>query len=200
MTEAGRTRGGPARGRNAELTRAAIVEAAAQHFAARGFTSVTLQDIAGDADVTPALINRYFGSKRALFEIVAASEFGHDPTWPDTATDIARRMIEFWSDTQGPTPALALLRSMDIDDGALLDAEIERRVRAPLREKYARRSDADAIVRLLTSLTMGLGLFGIDTLLGKSPGRPSDRELLAVEHKLAAMIEACLARPSRRRM
>jgi AcrR family transcriptional regulator len=200
MTEVRRTRVGPARGRNADLTRSEIVKAAARHFALRGYTYVTLQDIANDADVTPALINRYFGSKRALFEVVASSEFGQDPTWPDSATDIARRMIEFWSDEQGRAPALALVRSIDIDDGRMLDAEIERRVRAPLRNKYRRRADVEQIVRLLTSLTMGLGLFGVHALLGHDdePGL-SERELTLLHQKLAEMIDACLDRPQQGR-
>lgn len=33
---------------------------------------MTLQEIADDAGVAPALVNRYFVSKRALFELVAA--------------------------------------------------------------------------------------------------------------------------------
>ncbi|SFQ28853.1 MULTISPECIES: TetR/AcrR family transcriptional regulator [Actinomadura] len=185
-------RGGPARGRNAELTRAEIVKAAARHFAARGYAHVTLQEIAADADVTAALINRYFGSKRALFEVVASAKFGYEPEMPDTAPEWARRLLEFWDDVQARTPAVALVRSVDLDGGTLLQAELEERFTGPLRAKLGDRDDSETILRLMASLTMGLGLFGIGAIFGRSLDDLSEHERDALERKLTKIIEACL--------
>ncbi|MTD55673.1 TetR/AcrR family transcriptional regulator [Amycolatopsis pithecellobii] len=186
-------RGGPARGRNAEVTRSEIVKAAARHFAARGYAHVTLQDIASDADVTAALINRYFGSKRALFEVVAAAEFGYDNTVPETAPELARGLIAFWCNVQARTSAVALVRSIDLDNGALLQTELEHRIISPLRERLRGRADAEVIVRLVTSLTMGVGLFGLGALFGGPFEELREPQRAALERRLTKVIEACLA-------
>jgi len=56
-----------ARKRDAEATRIAILEAAKHHFARSGFEGTFLRDIAAEAGVDAALINRYFGGKDGLF-------------------------------------------------------------------------------------------------------------------------------------
>jgi len=60
-TDAGRTR-------DADATRDTLLRAARRRFAANGYASTTVRDIAGDAGVNVALINRYFTSKEGLFE------------------------------------------------------------------------------------------------------------------------------------
>src|SRR3954463_3784932 len=55
------------RKRNAEATRAAILAAGKSHFARSGYEGAYLRDIAADAGVDAALINRYFGGKESLF-------------------------------------------------------------------------------------------------------------------------------------
>src|SRR5215470_15120321 len=59
-----------ARKRDAEATRAAILAAAKEHFAKSGYDGAFLKDIAADAGVDAALINRYFGGKDGLFQAV----------------------------------------------------------------------------------------------------------------------------------
>lgn len=55
------------RKRDAEITRAAILEAAKGHFSLLGYDCAVLRDIARDAGVDVALVKRYFGGKEALF-------------------------------------------------------------------------------------------------------------------------------------
>lgn len=57
-----------ARRRDAARTKKALLDAASRRFAADGYASTTVRDIADDAGVNVALINRYFGSKEGLFE------------------------------------------------------------------------------------------------------------------------------------
>ena len=52
----------------ADQTKAAILESAQYLFATKGYTEAGVRDIAARANVNPALITRYFGSKIALFE------------------------------------------------------------------------------------------------------------------------------------
>ena len=54
-------------GGNAAATRQAILEAATRRFATQGYQRAGVREIAADAGVTAALVNRYFGSKEGLF-------------------------------------------------------------------------------------------------------------------------------------
>ncbi len=61
------------RPRNAEATRAAILNAARERFARESYDDVGMRDIAGDVGVDAALVSRYFGSKDELFTAVLDS-------------------------------------------------------------------------------------------------------------------------------
>jgi AcrR family transcriptional regulator len=71
------------RRRNAELTRAAILEAAKVQFAQLGYDRAVLRDIAGTAGVDVALVKRYFGGKEALFVEALKAAFLPEgmPSW-----------------------------------------------------------------------------------------------------------------------
>ena len=66
-------RKGKRTGRRSERTKAAILAAAREHFAACGYERATIRAIAADAGVDPAMVMRYFGNKEKLF--AAAAEF-----------------------------------------------------------------------------------------------------------------------------
>jgi AcrR family transcriptional regulator len=61
------------RPRNAEATRAAILNAARERFARESYDDVGMRDVAGDVGVDAALVSRYFGSKEDLFTAVLDS-------------------------------------------------------------------------------------------------------------------------------
>ena len=56
------------RSRDAASTRRLLLNAARRRFARDGYATTTVRDIAADAGVNVALINRYFTSKEGLFE------------------------------------------------------------------------------------------------------------------------------------
>jgi AcrR family transcriptional regulator len=56
------------RPRDAAKTRQMLLAAARRRFAEDGYAATTVRDIADDAGVNVALINRYFSSKEGLFE------------------------------------------------------------------------------------------------------------------------------------
>ena len=66
------------RKRDAEATRAAILEAAKTQFALQGYDCTVLRDIAREAGVDVALVKRYFGGKEALFLEALNASFGTD--------------------------------------------------------------------------------------------------------------------------
>jgi AcrR family transcriptional regulator len=58
----------PSRRRDATKTRQLLLDAARRRFANDGYAATTVRDIAEEAGVNVALINRYFTSKEGLFE------------------------------------------------------------------------------------------------------------------------------------
>src|SRR3974390_1283980 len=71
------------RKRDAEATRAAILAAAKKHCARSGYDGAFVRDIAADAGVDAALINRYFGGKQGLFAAALKDSIDGDrvATW-----------------------------------------------------------------------------------------------------------------------
>ena len=57
-------------------TRSAIVAAAEEEFAAKGYDLASAREICRRAGVNSALLSRYFGSKEGLYRIVAKRLFG----------------------------------------------------------------------------------------------------------------------------
>ncbi|MFP3988677.1 TetR family transcriptional regulator [Streptomyces sp. E11-3] len=62
----------PAAPRRSDATRAAILDAARERFAADGYERATIRAIARDAEIDPSMVMRYYGNKEGLF--AAASE------------------------------------------------------------------------------------------------------------------------------
>jgi AcrR family transcriptional regulator len=87
----------PKRKRDAATTREEIVEAAIRRFATRGYERAGVYEIAADAGVAGALVNRYFGSREGLFaEVIRrALDMAHllgrgGPTWRTTSPGSCR--------------------------------------------------------------------------------------------------------------
>lgn len=99
-------------------TRGQIIEAARAAFAERGLDATTIRQIAADADVDPALVHHYFGTKNDLF--LAVLELPVDPADlleravgddPERAGEqLVRAFVTAWDSPVG-TAAAALLRS-----------------------------------------------------------------------------------------
>lgn len=100
------------RRRSAPATRAAILSAARARFAGEGYERTTLRAIAGDVGVDAAMVNRYFGSKEALF--AEAAEFQlqlpdlTDVAPEDLAGVLLPRFFAVWEDD---ATFLALMRA-----------------------------------------------------------------------------------------
>lgn len=103
-----------ARRRDAARTRKALVDAASRRFAVDGYASTTVRDIADDAGVNVALINRYFGSKEGLFEaclvnLVEESRQEVASSSPDKVADSVARLIAGPTGDKGHREFLPLL-------------------------------------------------------------------------------------------
>lgn len=99
-------------------TRAEILAAARDAFAAEGFERSSIRRIAAAAGVDPALIHHYFGTKDKLF--LAAVEAPFDPAEmipkvfqpgrPDLGTHLVRTFVGIW-DSEVGNRAAAFLRT-----------------------------------------------------------------------------------------
>ncbi|MGC3858835.1 TetR family transcriptional regulator [Micromonospora chersina] len=107
------------RARRSDATRAAILRAARERFAADGYERATIRAIAADARIDPSMVMRYYGSKEGLF--AAAAEF--DLRLPDLAAvppdrlgeTLIRHFLHRW---EGDETLAALLRAASTNPGA----------------------------------------------------------------------------------
>jgi AcrR family transcriptional regulator len=126
------------RPRNAFATRDAILQSATLAFSRAGYDGVGLREIAKEAGVTAILVNRYFGSKEALFEAVVERLFADGNLFSGGVEDLAYRVacgivakaktVEVTAD-----PLLLILRSAsNIRASSILRDKIERHFEGPL--------------------------------------------------------------------
>jgi len=167
------------RKRDAEATRAAILNAARLHFAQSGYDRAPLRDIAADAGADVALIKRYFGGKEGLFEAALKASFGADRLagWNRASfgRDIALMMA---GDThQHPERAQSfqfLLRAATSPTTApMLNAAVQERFMEPIRD-WLGGEDVEARARLLAATFIG---FLVERLIRNQPLEGREREV-----------------------
>ena len=107
------------RPRGSETSKAAILAAARERFAADGYERATIRAIAADADIDPAMVMRYFGNKEKLF--AAAADF--DLRLPELAAlprsrvgaALVEHFVQRWEEDD---TFMALLRAAVTNDAA----------------------------------------------------------------------------------
>jgi AcrR family transcriptional regulator len=100
-------------------TRASILAAAAECFAADGFDATSMRHVAAAAGVDPALVRRFFGSKEQLFSEVAAALIVPERALaavtegtPEAAGErLVRYFLSLLGDVSQPGPFFGLIRS-----------------------------------------------------------------------------------------
>jgi AcrR family transcriptional regulator len=149
------------RKRDADATRAAILEAAKSHFAKSGYNGAFLRDIASDAGVDAALINRYFGGKDGLFAAALKDSIRpdrvHEWNRETFAHDMAKMMAGHAHENVERTHAFQFLLQAATSPATapLLNVAVQERFMRPIRD-WIGGPDADARARIFASVFIGL--------------------------------------------
>jgi AcrR family transcriptional regulator len=184
MVRAGQGRPRARRGRrpgNSD-TRAEILDAARELFAARGFERTSVRAIAARAHVDPALVLHYFGTKENVFLSAIELPFEPEVVLPTVlAGDIeslgervARFAVGVLEDDAARSRLLAIVRAAASEPSAaaLLRGLIEKRIRDPIARALG-TEDAELRAALMGSQIVGLVMaryvVGVEPLASLSP-------------------------------
>lgn len=140
----------------ADQTKAAILDAARHLFAAKGYTEAGVRDIAETANVNPALIARYFGSKLALFDAALAAslevEFFTRIAKEDFGAVVAASFCHAGEDEALAVPALILAAG----DSAAREVAVrllKQLIEAPLIQWFDTADAEDRAAQLIAVTT-----------------------------------------------
>lgn len=193
MTEAAALDRANPRKRNAETTRAAILEAAKSHFALLGYDVAVLRDIARDAGVDVALVKRYFGGKEALFVEALKASFMPDGMRDWDRATVANELATSLADSPHVDEARThrfqfLLRAATSPTTApLLNVLVHDRFLEPIRE-WLGGVDADARARVFAASYIG---FLVERLIRGEALLGREREVFIA--RVSAIFSALIA-------
>ncbi|MBQ0893413.1 TetR family transcriptional regulator [Micromonospora purpureochromogenes] len=171
-------------------TRGAILAAARDAFAARGYAGVTIRQIALAAAVDPALVHHYFGTKEQLFLTVLRSEVDPDRILAQLLTGgvdrlgerIVAEFLRLWEGGAGAN-ASALLRTAVTADqiaGLVREAVFPGVVDAVLSRTGLDPAEAPLRVAFVASQLSGLAITRYVLELEPMAAAPADIVICAV--------------------
>jgi AcrR family transcriptional regulator len=189
----------PKRRRDAAATRSAILEAATRRFAFQGYQGAGVREIAADAGVNAAMVNRYFGSKEGLFAEVVERAFdirylveGDRAT---LAERMARAVVYGREDIERDRriPLLLLLRSATEPRAAeLIRPSLDRNLLRPLAE-YLHGPDAKVRAAMVIAQCTGFSILN-QMLRPQALAEAQQEELVVL---LKESLAACIGRVPR---
>jgi len=180
------------RKRDAEATRAAILEAAKAQFGASGYDHASLREIAAQAGCDVALIKRYFGGKDGLFtEALRASLHPERLNLWNRATfarDIAAMMAgsPHAPETQTHSFQFLLRAATSPTTAPLLNLAVQERFLAPIAD-WLGGQEAAPRARVLAAVFIG---FLVERLIRGEPLSGREREVFVA--RAEATFEALL--------
>jgi AcrR family transcriptional regulator len=178
---------------DAQASRRALLDAAAELFQERGYAGATIREIGDRAGVDPALIARYFDGKEGLYLAALADERRTPPASKVGSGDlveVTRMLMAHW-DERGPSPAMrALVGSAPTD-------EVRDQVRAilgpalldPLTERLRERGIEEPRRRaeLLLGVLAGVHMLRQNGMLADVGEASTDDLLVLLEPMVAAL-------------
>ncbi|MCO8277061.1 TetR family transcriptional regulator [Actinoplanes sp. TRM 88003] len=148
------------RRRDSAQTRQDLLDVARNRFARHGYAATTVRDIADEARVNVALINRYFTSKEGLFRACltfAASDVSREETATGPAEIAARLAHRLGSSLDDRRQLDALLLLIRTSGDERID-DLRRSVLRSLSEKLAPGGSGEALLRSQIVLAAAVGI------------------------------------------
>jgi AcrR family transcriptional regulator len=183
------------RRRDADATRKAILASAKIHFARSGYEGAYLRDIAVDAGVDAALINRYFGCKEGLFaevlkrairtDKVSLFEGDRAKVGRETAQGFATQSAHHNEDRLHAFQFL-LRAATSPTTAPMLNEAVQERFMGPIRE-WLGGEEADVRSRLISAFFIGLL---VERLIRDEPLPDGERERFI--ERLAPILQALI--------
>lgn len=183
------------RRRDAEATRAAILQAAKVQFARLGYDCAVLRDIAAEAGIDVALVKRYFGGKEALFVEALRASFVSDGMRDWNRASFPRDMAVMLAGSPHADEARTqrfqfLLRAATSPTTApLLNALLQDRFLGPIRD-WLGGDDAVARARVLAAAYIG---FLVERLIRGEALAGREREVFI--DRVSGIFESLVADP-----
>lgn len=206
-------------------TRAAIGEAARAQFADFGYHGATIRGIAAAAEVDPALVHHYYGTKEALFaaamrlpvvpsEVLTAALSEGTPGQPGFGAHLVRTALTLWESDEVNETFLGLLRSAVTSEQAAVmlrefmsDSILGTVARVAGLGLLLSQAEAEYRAAMVATQMLGLALtrllLGLPAVAGASVDElaatvgPSVERYLYGEIELPARL-ACFSRRQRR--
>lgn len=179
----------PLRRRDGARSREALLAAATELFAERGFERATVREIGERAGVDPALIARHYGNKTGLYiaslRAETAAAVPDDLLVPGRAAGLLDRVGRRGA---GPVLQAAVRRHDDGHVQEAASAELHRRMVAPLRERFeAEGRDrpqlrAELLVAAFAGVVLGRGAGSLQELAATDTGEVADLLLELLDH------------------
>jgi AcrR family transcriptional regulator len=167
----------PVRLRDADGTRQRLLRAARCRFARDGYSSTTVREIAADAGVNVALINRYFSSKEGLFTAClqrVVEDLGRQ-LGAQGVDQLLDSILGQLTDAPSGEPALHLLLLLRSSGDERAD-EIRRRALQAFAERIAAAAghgpedlDDELLLRAQVALSTALGIVLLRSSTGLEP-------------------------------
>ncbi|WP_166356239.1 TetR family transcriptional regulator [Phytoactinopolyspora limicola] len=186
MKEHPRRRGRPPGGQS---SRGGILAAARAEFEEQGYNNATVRAIARRANVDPAMIHHYFGTKENLF--LAAMDISVSPDElveslaggprEELGERAVRTFLRFWGDPRTRGPLLGLLRSAMTNEMAalLLRQFLARVVLSRVLVVFEDVPDGRLRAEALAAQLVGIGILRFVVKL-EPIASASDEELIAL--------------------
>ena len=177
--------------RDAVRTRARILAAAQQVFAARGYAQAGIREIAGEAGVNVALVSRYFGPKEKLLEAALDASFDEAPFWDQPREGFGKALVSrFFDEAHGHANPLPMLVQASTDPTAQAVAlqVLKRRIAEPFAQ-WLGEPDGEARAAAFLALTAGVFIYRIMLPLEPFAGRLDPAARRWLETTIQALVD-----------
>ena len=154
------------RTRDPERTRARILAAAVQEFAAKGFAGARVARIARRARVNKRMLYHYFGNKDDLFRAILGQKLGERMTWATAAPDDPAEWLAYWLDVVCRDPDWVRLmqwEALETGHGAVTREEDRQRAADWAVESMRRRQEAGLLDPALDPAQTLLSMLALTT-------------------------------------